>query len=108
MGMRGPLELPAPPRDAAMTRCTCRRCNPGPFGGFAAVLGASRTTDERVASACRSFVMSAPTWGSPGLTVEWLERELDELLGITHARYELAQLRAQLERRPLLARLVRP
>lgn len=94
----------------AADRCTCRRCNPGPLGSVLAVLGASFTTADRVESAGRRYVESLPTWGDGGLTVEWLEAELDEVLGITHARWVTRRMQRaarRAERRRRLAGVLR-
>ena len=74
-----------------MTRCPCRRCSPGYFGSFSAILGASLTTDDRVRGAVDRYVLY-------GGEVEALERDLDECLGITHERHKTGELRRELAR----------
>lgn len=70
--------------------CPCRRCvnarnqTYNPF----AILGSLGTTEDKIEQLKRTFVGHIAGWGDTWLDAEWLENELDELLGLKHARWE--------------------
>lgn len=53
-----------------------------------------RTNEDRIAEARKSFVTELPRWGVPVwiYSVEWFEREVDDILGLTHAKHATKQM----------------
>lgn len=73
--------------------CPCLQCKMmrSPFYfGFGSL---DPTPEEKVAEARERFITEEPAWTGWVYTAEWFEKELDEIMGVIHARYKTKQMR---------------